>query len=76
MNDDTFLYAYRRPPDSQFAATLYRRISAEPRVKITVSFSPLAQFMRKLNILGGALVILMAFSPDVRAKLWNRSLVY
>ena len=79
MNDDTFLYAYRRPPDPQFAATLYRRISAEPRVKITVSFSPLSpleQFKRKLNILGGALVVLMAFSPDVRAKLWNRSLVY
>jgi len=76
MNDDTFLYAYRRPPDPQFAAALYQRISVEPRVKITVSFSPLDQFKRKLNILGGALVVLMAFSPDVRAKLRNRSLVY
>ena len=79
MNDDTFLYAYRRPPDPQFADALYRRISAEPGISISVSFSPLsplAQFKRKLNILGGALVVLMAFSPDVRAKLWNRSLAY
>jgi hypothetical protein len=76
MNDDTFLYAYRRPPDPQFAAALYQRLSAEPGISMTISFSPLAQFKRKLNILGGVLVVLMAFSPDVRAKLWNRSLAY
>ena len=76
MNDDMFLYAYRRPPDPQFADALYRRISAEPAISITFSFSPLAQFKRKLNLLGGALVVLMAFSPYVRAKVWNRSLVY
>lgn len=74
MNDDTFLYAYRRLPDPHFAAALYRRISAEPRVTITFSFSPLAQLKRKVNILGGALAILVALSPDTRVKLWGKAL--
>ncbi len=75
MNDDTFLYAYRRPPDPQFAAVLYRRLSAEPGVRITVSFSPLAQLKRRLNALRTASAVLIAFSSDVRARLWNKSLV-
>jgi len=77
MNDDTFLYAYRRPPDPHFAGALYRRISAEePRVTITFSFSPLVQFKRKVNILGGALAVLVALSPDTRTKLWSKALAF
>jgi len=76
MNDDTFLYAYRRPPDPHFAAALYRRIATEPRVTVTISFSPLAQIKRKVNILGGALAVLVALSPDTRAKLWGKALAF
>lgn len=77
MNDDTFLYAYRRPPDPQFAAALHRRLLVEePRITITVSFSPLAQFKRKVNILGGALAVLVALSPDTRTKLWSKALAF
>ena len=77
MNDDTFLYAYRRSPDPQFAAALQRRLSTEePRITITVSFSPLAQFKRKVNILGGALAVLVALSPDTRTKLWSKALAF
>jgi hypothetical protein len=72
MNDDAFLYTYRRPPDPRFAAALYRRISTEPGVTITFSFAPLAQLKRGLNIVGTALAVLVAFSPDVRSRLWEQ----
>jgi len=66
--NDEFLYKYRRSPDPRFARSLYRRISAGPRIRIMPLFAPAAQIARTLNLLGMAAAVALAISPDLRSR--------
>jgi len=72
--NDAFLYQYRQAPSLAFSQSLYKRISAEPRITITAQFSPLKQMARCLNIIAFGLAVAFSLSPDARASVCSHVL--
>ena len=66
MNDD-FMYRYRQRPRPEFAESLYRRISTEPR--ISIAFALPQKLVQNMTVMGAVFLLMYAYSPGVRGRL-------
>ncbi len=69
MNDE-FLYRYRQRPRPEFVESLYRRISAEPR--LSISFVPMHKLVQNVTVMGVVFLLMYAYSPGVRGRLHSQ----
>jgi hypothetical protein len=67
MNDD-FLYQYRQRPRPEFVESLYRRISAEPRLSISFGH----KLAHNVTVMGVVFLLMYAYLPGVRGRLFGQ----